>query len=71
MIFHLGGLETDTLTEGMKMSVSMEEVDPRKAPHEPLKPPVAGGRSFAKGTAGRTLSKEKKRVWEGRERSGV
>jgi hypothetical protein len=64
-------LETDTLTEGMKMRVSMEEEDPREAPHEPLKPPVAGGRSFAKGTAGRTLSKEKKRVWEGRERSGV
>ena len=66
MSFHLGDLEMDELAEGLKERVPMEE-DPREAPHEPLKPPVAGGRSFATGTAGLTLSKERKQVWEGRE----
>jgi hypothetical protein len=45
MIFHLGGLKTNELAEGMKERVPMEEEDPREAPYEPLKPPVAGRRS--------------------------
>jgi hypothetical protein len=36
MIFHLGGLETHELIEGMKERVLAEEEDP----HEPLRPPV-------------------------------
>jgi hypothetical protein len=43
MIFHLRGLETDELAEGMKERVPTEE-DPREAPYEPLKPPVTRGR---------------------------
>jgi hypothetical protein len=48
----------------MKKGDSMEEEDPREVPHDPLKLLVAGGRSFAKGDAERTLSGERKRVWE-------
>jgi hypothetical protein len=40
MIFHLGGLETNELMEGMKERVLAEEEDHREAPHEPLRPPV-------------------------------
>jgi hypothetical protein len=35
----------DELAEGMKERVPTEEEDPREAPHEPLKPSVARGRS--------------------------
>jgi hypothetical protein len=57
---HLGGLETNELAEGMKKRVPTEEEGPREAPHEPLNPPVAGGRSFAKGADDQTLSGERK-----------
>jgi hypothetical protein len=59
-IFHLGGLETDELAEGMKESVPTDEEDPREAPYEPLKPPVARGRSWERGAPSRTLSEESK-----------
>jgi hypothetical protein len=59
MIFYLRGLETDELAEGMKERVPMEE-DPREAPYEPLKPPVAGGRSWERGAPSQTLSRERK-----------
>jgi hypothetical protein len=42
MSFHLGDLETDELAEGLKERVPTEEEDHREAPHEPLRPPVAG-----------------------------
>jgi hypothetical protein len=42
LIFHLGGLETDELQEGMKERVPTKEEDPREAPHEPLRLPVTG-----------------------------
>jgi hypothetical protein len=35
-------METTELVEGMKERVIMEVDYPREAPHEPLKPPVAG-----------------------------
>jgi hypothetical protein len=38
-------LETDELAEGTKERVPAEEEDPREAPHEPLRLPVAGGES--------------------------
>jgi hypothetical protein len=34
-IFHLGGLETDKLTEGMKERVPTEQEDPRELPSMP------------------------------------
>jgi hypothetical protein len=41
MIFHLGGLETIELVEGMKERVPTEEEDPRESPHEPMRMLVA------------------------------
>jgi hypothetical protein len=35
--FHLGGLKTNELMEGLKERVPTEEEDPREAPHEPLR----------------------------------
>jgi hypothetical protein len=41
--FHLEGFELEEHTEKMKERVPTEEENPREAPHEPLRPLVAGG----------------------------
>jgi hypothetical protein len=40
LISHLGGLETEGLPKEARERVPTEEEDPKKAPHEPLRPPV-------------------------------
>jgi hypothetical protein len=46
-ILHLGDLKLEDLVEGMKERVpTEEEEDPRKAPHEPLRPPVIRGEDW-------------------------
>jgi hypothetical protein len=71
LIFHLRGLETDELVEGMKERVSTEEEDPREAPHEPLRPPVAGVKERSPKIIDRLRLGERKMSWRRRQRSGV
>jgi hypothetical protein len=51
-ISHLGGLETEGLVGEARERVSMEEEDPREAPHEPLRPPVTRDEDGEKRTVG-------------------
>jgi hypothetical protein len=44
--FHLEGLELEEHMENMKERVPTEEENPREAPHEPLRLPVAGGEAW-------------------------
>jgi hypothetical protein len=71
LIFHLGGLETDELTEGMKERVPTEEEDPREAPHKPLDPLVAEVEERSPKIAGRLRLGERKMSWRRRQRSEV
>jgi hypothetical protein len=66
MSFHLGGLEIDELTEGLKERVTTEE-DPRESPHEPLRAPVVGVEEERQRTAACRLC-ERGRLWRGRQR---
>jgi hypothetical protein len=59
-IFHLGGLETDELTEGIKERVPIEE----GSLLDPLKPPVARVEERSPKIAGRLRLEERKRVGE-------
>jgi hypothetical protein len=64
-------LETDELAEGTKERVPAEEEDPREAPHEPLRLPVAGGESWERGVADHRLEeRERERERGRRQRSG-
>jgi hypothetical protein len=65
-MFHLGGLETDELTEGMKERVPTEEENPREAPYEPLRPPVIGVKERSPKINGRLRLGERKMSWRRR-----
>jgi hypothetical protein len=64
-------LETDELTEGMKERVLIEEEDPRKAPHDPLRLSVTGVEERSPKIIGRLRLGERKLDWRRRQRSGV
>jgi hypothetical protein len=70
-IFHLGGLETDELAEGMKDRVPTEEEDPTEALHEPLRPPITGVEERSPKITGRLRLGERKMSWRRRQRSRV
>jgi hypothetical protein len=63
-IFHLGGLETDELAEGMKERAPMEEEDPREAPHEPLRSSVAGVEERTPKITGQLRLGERETSWK-------
>jgi hypothetical protein len=51
-ISHIGGLETEGLAEEARERIPTKE-NPRKAPHEPLRPPVARYKDGEQRTTGR------------------
>jgi hypothetical protein len=68
-IFHLGGLETDELTEGMKERVPTEKEDPRELKNEGSS--VARVEERSPKIASRLRLGERKMSWRRRQLSGV
>jgi hypothetical protein len=66
LMFHLGGLETDELTKGMKERVPTEEENPREAPYEPLRLPVIRVKERSPKIIGRLRLGERKMSWRRR-----